>query len=298
MKTKFLFGTVFGFVTLLLIAATTTEVNIKDLPVATTLAVSDQVLVVTNGTKSRLAPFSLIRSSFGDTIWTNDNGNILSLQPDGTKYLILQSTNGVDSSKSMMIVDGNQGVVEVTSGEGSPYADGQLYAYKHGTNMVVALVMKTASTKWVVLDPEMDFGLNAPLILGSDVVRTSTEDLVEFQNHGTNVAKLKGDGALSLSSQTNKIADSGTAVTFNGSPLALQSAVDGKQATLTATTAVIGTNGVFGSTVNATNGFLKGALTGISVTNTFYSVTADLMATVTNVVVVSGGIVTSWQITQ
>ncbi len=59
----------------------------------------------------------------------------------------------------------------------------------------------------------------------------------------------------------------------------------------------ITTNGTFGGSVNATNGFKKGAFTGITTTNTFYSVSSDLMTTVTNVVVLQGGIVTAWTVT-
>ena len=45
-------------------------------------------------------------------------------------------------------------------------------------------------------------------------------------------------------------------------------------------------------------GFAKGAFTGITTTNTFYSVSSDLLSTVTNIVVVQGGIITGWTVTQ
>jgi hypothetical protein len=74
-------------------------------------------------------------------------------------------------------------------------------------------------------------------------------------------------------------------------------ATSAKQATLTATSSIVGTNANIGGTANATNGFLRGSFTGITTTNTFYSVAADLLSTVTNVVVVQGGIITGWTVT-
>lgn len=59
------------------------------------------------------------------------------------------------------------------------------------------------------------------------------------------------------------------------------------------------TNGVSvsGGSINSTNGFAKAGFTGITRTQTFYSVTSDLLTTVTNVVVVQGGIITTWTVT-
>jgi hypothetical protein len=334
MKTKFLFGAALGFVALLLIAATTTEVNIANLPSAASLASTNAVLVLTNATKARLgtiqqildvlnsqtnlnvAVSNITASQMTVSAGTNSHNALIAYYqpqapPGGAKAIYWGGTSvalagegGASSGESVGVL----GVTDFSANDVLNYGVVGLtpVAGKSGqTNVAVAGSTDQASSIAVGGYFEIASGYinRTNPVFESSVLLLDNRDsglplITARTNNGTTVFKLNADGSLSLSGQTNKIADSGTAAIFNGSPLALQSAVDGKQATLTATTAIVGTNGVFGATVNATNGYLKGALTGITTTNTFYSVTADLTATVTNVVTVSGGIITSWIITQ
>ncbi len=50
--------------------------------------------------------------------------------------------------------------------------------------------------------------------------------------------------------------------------------------------------------VNATNGYKKGAFTGVSTTNTVYTTGAGGVGSVTNVITAQGGLIVSWVVTQ
>src|SRR5438046_1275553 len=62
MKRSFMFGLLMGMALVFLLAATQ-EINVKDLPVTTSLLLTDQILVVTNGQKLRLAPLTMLQSA-------------------------------------------------------------------------------------------------------------------------------------------------------------------------------------------------------------------------------------------
>jgi hypothetical protein len=127
-------------------------------------------------------------------------------------------------------------------------------------------------------------------------VESAKQPLLSATSNVT-VSNVVASGYITLSGLTNRITVAAGAAKVDGAALALQSAVDAKQATLTATTSLVGTNANIGNTINATNGFQRGAFTGITTTNTFYSVAANLLSTITNVVVVQGGIITGWTVT-
>lgn len=79
MKTKLIFAFMAGLVALLLIGASTTEVNLSNVPLANdSLALTNYLLVLTNATKARRATFQQVKDLIGggDTVWTNSGGSI------------------------------------------------------------------------------------------------------------------------------------------------------------------------------------------------------------------------------
>src|SRR5438552_189414 len=72
MKNYFLFGVLIGIAMLLLIGAVSPsqETNLKNVPATTNLSLSDQIVVITNASKTRLASLTTLRTSL--TSPTND----------------------------------------------------------------------------------------------------------------------------------------------------------------------------------------------------------------------------------
>lgn len=88
--------TLFGFLfSLLALTGFAADVNETNIPVATYLAPTDYVRVLTNGAaglanaKTRIAPISLLPSAGGAQVWTNDNGTNVPVSGP----IVLLSTN-------------------------------------------------------------------------------------------------------------------------------------------------------------------------------------------------------------
>src|SRR6266705_137568 len=103
MKTKMLFDIVCVIGVLLLVAATTTEVNIANLPTATSLASSNAVLVLTNATKARLATVQQILNVLNTQ--TNLNLGVSNIMAKGYASLSGQ-TNRLIMSGGNLLLDG------------------------------------------------------------------------------------------------------------------------------------------------------------------------------------------------
>src|SRR5438876_705126 len=153
MNKSFLFGIICGFAMLLLMAATQ-ETNIKDLPVSTSLALTDHVVVVTNASKTRLASLTTLRTSLssptndwgfggglklsgktnvigdngsaitfngvavggGDTLWTNDNGVLTTSSPlqTDTPLRRVHLGLGTGGSTALFSVDSSSDLESIT----------------------------------------------------------------------------------------------------------------------------------------------------------------------------------------
>lgn len=172
------------FSVLLVIAATTTEVNISTLPHATSLASTSLVLVLTNATKARLATVQQILdlAGGGDQVWTNDNGVLKPIVPSGPVEILGRVAGGTNSFDL--------------------YTDetDQLFAFS-----------ASGQADRIHFEPTRADG-NTPYILNTSILHTSG-NLFEIRNADTLKFRIDYSGAIGavfIAGTTNQVTFGGT----------------------------------------------------------------------------------------
>lgn len=179
MKNKLIAGFVTGVSLVLLIAATTTETNIKDLPHATSLAATNLVLVLTNASKARLATVQQIV----------DLASLSSLSdPTETKTFTMGASSLLFNFENAGEQFGIRSQAKFTGGGASFYAEG-VYSGTNGSN---------GQLDGLLADAYVDSGATNAIIrmnairAGSNANNNGTQDITE--NNGIYVNDQGGIG--------------------------------------------------------------------------------------------------------
>ncbi|SRR6266576_289116 len=192
MKIKILFGISVISAMLLLIAASTTEVNISTLPSATTIVSSNAVLVLTNATKARLATVQQILNVLN----TQSNLNVTLSNITAKSYLL----NG-DNGSTFFVIKGGSGVptfgIQSTNGS---YLDA---FYNADGTPVLEGIVDNQFLPGFLFDPSVSDGFVAPFILNSKSLTNAP--LLNLYNASTLVATIDSSGKLTLSGTTNQV---------------------------------------------------------------------------------------------
>src|SRR2546422_5442502 len=210
MKCKILFSALAGAAVLLLIAATTTEVNVANLPLATSLSPTNLVLVLTNATKARLATVQQILNVPGYKVWTNASGVLSPLGFADQAQLDVADTNNVRFSLIGGDVNGTYSHVFSTAN----YLTSDYQALNtDGTNEYLATL--TASLDESFSELKLRKTINGHLTSAIHLDARDAPSVLIYDTNGV-VFSVVTNGTITLQGQTNRIGDDGSQITFNG----------------------------------------------------------------------------------
>src|SRR2546429_1432779 len=201
MKRKILFGALAGAAVLLLVAATTTEINVANLPLATSLSPTNLVLVLTNATKARLATAQQILNVPGYKVWTNASGVLSPVGFADQAQLSLSDTNNVRLSLISGDVNGAYSHVFSTAN----YLTSEYQALNtDGTNEYLATLSASLEDSFSQLQLRKTIGPNV-----TSAIQLDAKDAPSVLIYDTNgiVFSVVTNGTIILQRKTTRLRD-------------------------------------------------------------------------------------------